>query len=137
MTVRDLRLDGGTYDHRRIVPLLEQTFQAVRRVRNQANLRFSVPALPTRFGALMVPLGTTFALYVYNWLDVEPAQNEDGIVAAGLGISASQRLAPASYFGCGRGLPNPAPRCARSSAVGPEPAVGRQGPSVSRRASSW
>ena len=84
VTVRDLRLDGRTDDPDQAVPLLEQTFQAVRRLRELAGLEFIVAAVPSTSGALVVPAGRTFAVSVYDWLDVHPLRDADGAVAAGL-----------------------------------------------------
>jgi hypothetical protein len=84
VTVRDLRLDGRADDRKQVLLLLEQTFKAVRQLRQLADLNFIVPAVPTTSGSLVVPLGDHFALSVYNWLDVQPAQDADGAIAAGL-----------------------------------------------------
>ena len=84
VTVRDLRLDGRTNDPNQALPLLEQTFQAVRRLRDLAELAFVVPPVPSTSGALVVPIGSTFALSVYDWLDVHPVQDAEGVIAAGL-----------------------------------------------------
>src|SRR5438128_7678357 len=62
VTVRDLRLDGRADDRRQVVPLLEQTFQAVRHLRDLADLKFIVAAVPTTSGSVVVPLGASFAL---------------------------------------------------------------------------
>lgn len=64
VTVRDLRLDGRTDDPDQAVPLLELTFQAVRRLRDLAGLAFIVPAVPSTSGALVVPVAGTFAVSV-------------------------------------------------------------------------
>jgi aminoglycoside phosphotransferase (APT) family kinase protein len=84
VTVRDLRLDGRADDRKQVLLLLEQTFKAVRQLSQLADLNFIVPAVPTTSGSLVVPLGDHFALSVYNWLDVQPAQDADGVIAAGL-----------------------------------------------------
>ena len=84
LTVRDLRLDGRADDRRQVLLLLEQTYQAVRKLRDLTDLSFIVAAVPAITGAVVIPLGDNFALSVYNWLDVQPAQDADGVIAAGL-----------------------------------------------------
>jgi len=84
VTVRDLRLDGRADNRKQVLLLLEQTFQAVRQLRDRADLSFIVAAVPTTSGSVVVPLGDNFALSVYNWLDVQPARDAEGVIAAGL-----------------------------------------------------
>jgi len=84
VTVRDLRLDGRADAREQVLLLLEQTFQAVRKLRYLADLKFIVATAPTTSGSVVVPLGDNFALSVFNWLDVQPAQDADGVIAAGL-----------------------------------------------------
>jgi len=84
VTVRDLRLDGRADNRKQVLLLLEQTFQAVRQLRDLADLSFIVAAVPTTSGSVVVPLGDNFALSVYNWLDVQPARDAEGVIAAGL-----------------------------------------------------
>jgi spectinomycin phosphotransferase len=66
------------------VPRLERTFRAVRRLRDKAGLGFIVPALPSTTGALVVPVGDSFVLSVYAWLDARPARDADHMLAADL-----------------------------------------------------
>jgi spectinomycin phosphotransferase len=62
VTARDLRLDGRTADPRRALPPLEQTFRAVRQLRDLAGLEYIVPALPSGSGALVVAVGDSLVL---------------------------------------------------------------------------
>ena len=83
VTVCDARLDGRSAGRQQTVDRLERTFRAVRQVRERAGLPFIVPAVPTiRSGRLVVPLGETFALSLYDWLDAEPAHDASGGIAA-------------------------------------------------------
>jgi aminoglycoside phosphotransferase (APT) family kinase protein len=85
VTVCDARLDGRSRTRQQTVDRLERTFRAVRRLRERTGLPCIVPAVPsTRSGALVVPLGETFALSLYEWLDVEPARDVSGRIAANL-----------------------------------------------------
>jgi aminoglycoside phosphotransferase (APT) family kinase protein len=84
ITVRDLRLDDRADNRAQVMLLLEQTFQAVRQLRDLADLKFMVAALPTISGSMVVPLGDNFALSVYDWLDVQPAPDVDGVIATEL-----------------------------------------------------
>jgi len=82
VTLRDLRLDGRSGDRRQALELLERTFQAVRRLKSVARLEFVIAPIPDRRGELIAAVGDAFALTVYDWLDVEPATDGDGAVAA-------------------------------------------------------
>ncbi|MBV8720270.1 MAG: phosphotransferase [Chloroflexi bacterium] len=84
VTVRDLRLDGRSRDRRQALQQLDRTFQAVRRLNEVAQLVFIVPPIPTARGQLIVAVGDAFALSIYEWLDVEPAADADGTLAAEL-----------------------------------------------------
>ena len=43
-----------------------------------------MPALPSGSGALVVPVGDSFALAVYDWLEAGPARDADGTLAVQL-----------------------------------------------------
>ena len=83
VTGRDLRLDGRANDNREAVRALEATFRAVRELRVLAGLRFVVSALPNTSGVLVVGVGA-FAITVYDWLEVGPTADPDGLIAAEL-----------------------------------------------------
>ncbi len=84
VTVRDLRLDARADDPRQAILALERTFQSVRRLKEIADLRFIVPAVPGNSGATVVAIERRFALTVYDWMDVQPVQDADCTVAANL-----------------------------------------------------
>lgn len=82
VTVRDLRLDGRTSSPASAMAALEQTFRAVRALKNATALPFIVPALPSTNGSIVVPLTAEFALTVYDWLDVRDVA--DSAMAVGV-----------------------------------------------------
>ncbi|MDQ6669465.1 MAG: hypothetical protein M3069_01670 [Chloroflexota bacterium] len=84
VTVRDLRLDARADDPHQAIQALERTFQSVRRLKEIAGLQFIVPAVPGNSCATVAAIESRFALSVYDWIDVRPFRDAEGVLAANL-----------------------------------------------------
>jgi spectinomycin phosphotransferase len=80
VTAHDVRLSGAGQD---ALVLRARTFRAARTLREQGQLSFVAAALPDRAGEPVIPLGESYALSLYDWLDdAHPLDDPDGTQTA-------------------------------------------------------